>query len=141
MSLDSEFVVVVQGNEAQLECRLLFGFEQGQTISWSWFLDGQLLENSANTVVTYEREISTLKLKKIDTISKNKIECRAENRFGEQSRVFTLKVKSIYFSLCLVINGTFIKHLNHLRSIGLALAYFRHNSRIGSTCFNSFLFQ
>jgi hypothetical protein len=76
---DSEFVVVVQGKEAQFECKLLFGFEQGQTIRWNWFLDGQLLENSANTVITYENEISTLTFKNTDTTSRNQIECRAQN--------------------------------------------------------------
>lgn len=92
---DSEFVVVVQGNEAHFECRLLFGFEDGQTINWSWFLDGQLLENSVNAVITYENEVSTLTYKNTATTSKKQIECRAQNGFGEYSRTFTLKIKSI----------------------------------------------
>jgi hypothetical protein len=91
---DSEYVVVVQGNEVKFECRLLFGFEHGQTISWSWFLDDQLVENSANNVEISTDQISTLTLKNTATISKNQIECRARNEFGEYNRILTLKIKS-----------------------------------------------
>ena len=84
-----------EGEEVNLSCKALFGFEKGEKIQWKWKFDDKPIETVEN--ITYEivngENESSLNLKNLTTDNRGSYKCTAFNKYGTHSRVIVLRIK------------------------------------------------
>jgi hypothetical protein len=91
------------GQELNVSCRVLYGLEKEQKITWKWTFqvdDEEPVELVANENVTIEIDENSTRLavKNIQLDQRGYYTCRANNIYGSHERTFLIRVKSIFFN-------------------------------------------
>lgn len=88
-----------EGEEQILECKALFGFENGEKLNWKWKFGDKVLESSENaTIATNDTErSSTLHLKNLGLREEGQYKCIVSNKYGSHTRSMILRIKGNEF--------------------------------------------
>ena len=90
-----ESVTVTEGKDAEITCKLLYGLEGGQKITWEWEEDDIDLSPDQYTIIESNEfgNQSTLKLKEVVMAKRGVYKCTAKNEYGAASQDIILRVK------------------------------------------------
>jgi hypothetical protein len=98
--LDDFSVTYYVGDEANLSCFTMVGFQEGQNISWIWKFDKHFLDaknlSSKYAINSFDTS-SSLTIKNVSFSDIGMYECICRNEFGSVSRSVFLRVKSKSF--------------------------------------------
>ena len=86
-------ITASEGSDLELTCELLFGSSNDQNITWQWYANGILLNNSRLTQ-TDSSKSSKLYIRELSFTERGLVECYALNAFGNASQPVELRVKS-----------------------------------------------
>ena len=96
--------VLTEGNDIQLSCQLLYGYETNQDVTLNWLFNGKLLNNKADKFViskTIQKKTNSykmfLQIKQIQFAEMGSYQCQAINTYGNKSNTIVIKVKSKLF--------------------------------------------
>lgn len=87
---------VNEGSSVKLNCKALYGFENGQKLHWHWYHNGKELDatNVKFTVNSDEKtHESELSLESVPLAAKGVINCTVKNDYGYHSRELRLRVR------------------------------------------------
>jgi len=88
----------------EIDCYLLVGAENNQSVTWRWMFNNQTLASPRYTILSSRTE-SKLKISNVELTDKGDYFCIAENAFGSHKRNVELRVKSNFSDFYLKRNG------------------------------------
>jgi hypothetical protein len=91
-------IIITEGNDVELVCELLYGYENNQTITWNWTLNGVQVQSTDKIRIENMAGPSSyqtkLIFKEVNQTSKGFYQCQAANAFGSCSQMIELRIKS-----------------------------------------------
>lgn len=93
---DKSSVTITEGGYVTFTCKLIVGYQQGQTVKWDWQANGKSLSNDTRTQITVAADNSEAKLvlRQITVNDKGDYTCSADNGNGNYTQSVQLRVKS-----------------------------------------------
>ena len=96
-SLEQKKVILTEGSESSFSCKLLYGGEGNQAVSFNWLLNGVVLNNVPNRIkILNDMKLlyTRIELKLVGLNDKGVYQCMASNDYGNRTESIELVVKS-----------------------------------------------
>lgn len=110
-ALEQKKIVLTEGSETSINCKLLYGREGNQTVSFNWLYNGAVLSDIPGKI-KISKSIDSLEtsinFKQIDLKDKGIYQCQASNDYGNRTESVEIVVKSKLAPLWLVFLFIFL---------------------------------
>ena len=96
MNPEKPSVTVMRDENAELVCKLLYGYENNQKIEWIWERNDKPMTENETVLFEYDAEeySSKLLLRNVTEELKGGYKCKAKNKYGIAEQTLLLRVKS-----------------------------------------------